>query len=66
MTIGKRIKDLRIDKGLSQAKLAQLIGVSQKAVDYWERDVNEPKASFVIALVKTFGISFDEFFDQIN
>ena len=66
MTIGCKIKELRTEKGLSQYNLAKLIGVSQKAIDYWERNVNEPKASYIIALVKTFGITYDEFFDDIN
>ena len=47
-------------------QLGKIIGVSQKAIDYWERNVNEPKASYIIALVKTFDISFDEFFSDIN
>ena len=64
--IGQRIKELRIEKGLSQMQLGKLIGVSQKAVDYWERSVNEPKASYIIALVKVFGISFDEFFENVE
>ena len=46
-------------------QLAKLIGVSQKAIDYWERDVNEPRASFVVSLVKVFEISYDEFFNEI-
>lgn len=66
MNIGERIKELRIEKGLSQLKLAKLIGASQKAVDYWERNVNEPKSSYIIALVKAFEITFDEFFNDIN
>ena len=66
MSIGEKIKELRLEKGLSQSKLADSIGVSQKAIDYWERGVNEPKASFVISLVKVFEISFDEFFSEIN
>ena len=66
MSIGERIKELRLERGLSQLKLGKLIGVSQKAVDYWERGVNEPKASYVISLVKTFEISFDEFFLEIE
>ncbi len=65
MTIGEKIKELRIEKGLSQQKLAKLIGVSQKAVDYWERNINEPKAIYIISLVKIFNISFDEFFNEI-
>ena len=66
MTIGEKIKELRNEKGFSQMQLAKLIGVSQKAIDYWERNVNEPKASYIIALVYTFGITFDEFFADIN
>lgn len=66
MTLGERIKDLRIEKGLTQTQLASLIGVSQKAIDYWERNVNEPKASYIIALVKCFEITYDEFFADIK
>ena len=47
-------------------QLAKAIGVSQKAIDYWERSVNEPKASYLIALVKEFEISYDEFFADIE
>ena len=66
MSIGEKIKELRIEKGLSQMQLAKIIGVSQKAIDYWERNVNEPKASYIISLVKLFDISFDEFFSEID
>lgn len=66
MKLGERIKELRVDKGLSQAQLANLIGVSQKAIDYWERNVKEPKASYIIALVKFFEITYDEFFADIK
>ncbi|MDE6356419.1 MAG: helix-turn-helix domain-containing protein [Clostridia bacterium] len=64
-SLGQRIKELRIENNLSQLQLAKLIGVSQKAIDYWERSVNEPKASYIIKLVKTFNISFDDFFEDI-
>lgn len=66
MKLGEKIKELRIEKSLSQQQLAQQIGVSQKAIDYWERSVNEPKACYVIALVRAFGISFDEFFADVE
>ena len=64
--LGKRIKELRLEKGLSQEQLANAMGVSQKAIDYWERNVNEPKASYIVALVKYFGITYDEFFTDIK
>lgn len=66
MKIGNKIKELRLEKGLSQLNLAKLIGVSQKAVDFWERNVNEPKSSYIIALVKIFEISFDDFFADVE
>ena len=66
MSIGEKIKELRLEKGLTQMQLANKIGVSQKAVDYWERNVNEPKASYIVALVNFFGISYDEFFADIK
>lgn len=63
--LGERIKEYRLEKGLTQMQLGKLIGVSQKAVDYWERSVNEPKASYIIALVDIFDVSFDEFFENV-
>lgn len=60
MKIGEIIKELRTERGLSQAALAKEIGVSQKAVDYWERGINEPKASYIAALAEFFGVSCDE------
>ena len=59
MQIGTRIKELRIEKGLSQYNLGKMVGVSQKAIDYWERNVNEPKVSYIMALVRVFDISYD-------
>ena len=66
MRLGDKIKELRMEKGWSQNCLAKTIGVSQKAIDYWERNVNEPKASYIIALVKAFELSYDEFFAEIK
>lgn len=66
MKIGEKIKELRQESGVSQATLAKAIGASQKAVDYWERSVNEPKAGYIIALVRYFGVSFDEFFTDVE
>ena len=60
MRLGEILKELRKDRGLSQTELAKAVGVSQKAIDYWERAINEPKASYIIALADFFDISSDE------
>lgn len=57
--ISKKIKALRLEKGLSQQKLAKEIGVTQKAIDFWEKNINEPKASYIINLAKFFDVSAD-------
>ena len=57
--IGARIKELRTDRGISQRELGKAIGVSQKAVDYCERGVNEPTASYITLLANYFEVSAD-------
>ena len=64
--IGHIIKELRTEKKISQQELAQAIGVSQKAIDYWERDVNEPKASYIVRLADYFNVSADYLLDREN
>ena len=57
--IGDIIRALRKENNLPQKALAEQIGVSQKAIDYWARGVNEPKASYIIRLADYFHVSAD-------
>jgi Predicted transcriptional regulator len=41
----KEVKDLRKYLQLSQALFAQVLGVSKKTVEAWERDINPPSGS---------------------
>ena len=58
-SFSETLKELRSDYGISQAVLAKAIGVTQKAIDFWEKDINEPKASYIIALAQFFGVTSD-------
>lgn len=58
--LGKNIKELRKEKGLTQTELAREIGVTQGAIYFWEKEVNEPTAGFLVRLAKFFEISVDE------
>ncbi len=51
---------------MSQAALGKAIGVSQKAIDYWERGINEPKASYILALSEFFDVSCDYLLGKEN
>ena len=66
MKISEKIKELRIEKGISQKSLGEAIGVSQKAIDYWEREVNEPKIGYILKLIAFFEVSPNEFFEDIE
>ena len=59
MIIGERIKELRQEKGVSQLTLAKAVGVDKRAIIFWEQQVNEPKASYIVGLAKYFNVSTD-------
>ena len=57
--IGERIKELRMDYDLSQAKLGDLLLVSQDTVSLWENNKALPNTEYEILLCKIFDISAD-------
>ena len=57
---GKNLKELRTEKGYTQAELAKEIGVSQGAIYFWEKEINEPTAGYLVKLADIFGVSVDE------
>lgn len=57
--IADRIKDLRIEKRLSQSQFGAMISVSQDTVSLWENGKSLPTAEYVIAICKTFHVSSD-------
>ena len=54
-----RLTELRTFANLSREKLAKEIGVTKKAIEFWEKGINEPKLSYIIALAKFFGVTTD-------
>ena len=56
----KNIKELRTKRGYTQARLAKEIGVTQGAVYFWEKEINEPTAEYLVKLAKFFGVTLGE------
>ncbi len=56
---GKRLKELRIAKNMSQMELARATGLSQSAIAKWELNKTEPTASAIVTLARFFGESCD-------
>ena len=57
--LGETIKSLRLEKGLTQPQLAEMIGVSKGMISVWENNINEPKASYIKALAQALEVSAD-------
>lgn len=61
MKIGKYIASKRKSLGLTQAQLAEKLGMSDKSVSKWERGICLPDVSVYIELCDILGISLNEF-----
>ena len=59
MTIGERIRACRQRAGLSQERVAELVGVSRQAVTKWETDRSAPSTENLFRLAEIFGIGVD-------
>lgn len=55
----ERIRQLRIDKGLTQQELADTLGITQQAVGRWERGLATPDTSTLPRLADFFGVTVD-------
>lgn len=56
---GRLIRELRTQKGLTQAQLAGLINVSDKAVSKWERGLGCPDVSLLSTLSEVLEVNID-------
>ena len=59
-SLGMMITSLRKEKQITQLDLANLTGVTDKAVSKWERDIFYPDVNSLPKLAEIFGISVDE------
>lgn len=59
-TLGTMIASLRKEHGMTQLELAEKMGVTDKAVSKWERDLSCPDVNTIPTLAEVFGISVDE------
>lgn len=55
--VGKRIKQLRIDRNLKQQDLADRIEVSQAVVSNWERGLSEPPYMMLLRIAEALGVN---------
>lgn len=61
--IGRFLKELRNEKGLTQEQLAEKLLVSGRTVSRWETGTNMPDISLLVELAELYGVSIPEIID---
>lgn len=64
MALGERIKECRQSSGMSQEKVAELLGVSRQAVTKWEANQSAPNTENLFKLAEIFGTTVDMLLDS--
>lgn len=62
--LSRNLKKMREFKGITQAELANVLGITQQAVARWERNKSEPDADTLKRLSKFFKVSIDYLLDN--
>jgi len=60
--IKNRVKELREERGMTQAKLAAAVGVSRQSINSIERDRYVPSLQLALTFARVFGLTTDEIF----
>ena len=66
MSFSSRLKSLRSSHHISQATLAEILGVTQQAVGKWEVDKATPDYGTLCNIAKYFQVSTDYLLEHIN
>ena len=59
----KRLKELRLNKNLTQQQLGKLLSVSGQTILNWENDITYPPVKKLIELASFFDVSIDYLLD---
>ncbi len=62
MEIGRKIKELRKLKNITQEELAIYLNITTQAISKWENEINSPDIELLPKISAYFGITIDELF----
>lgn len=66
MSSGENIKRLREAHGMTQAQIAEIAGVTDKAVSTWENGVKEPRMGAIRRIAAYFGVKNSDIVDDAD
>ncbi len=61
---GKRLKELRLERKLSQEKLGQILGFCNQTISFWENGNREPDLDTLVAISKYFETPLEELLEE--
>ena len=64
MEIGRKLKQLRIEKGLTQEELAGRAELSKGFISQLERDLTSPSIATLVDILQCLGTTINEFFSE--
>lgn len=66
MNIGKKLKELRIQKGLTQEELADRAELSKGFISQIERDLTSPSIATLVDILQCLGTNLKDFFQDTS
>lgn len=63
LSLGKKIRELRKARGITQEELAGALGISYQAISKWECGIALPDVTMTPAIARYFGVTMDVLFD---
>jgi transcriptional regulator with XRE-family HTH domain len=64
VSIGTKLKALRLQAGMTQVQLAQACGVIQSVLTRYENDLKTPSAPRLAAIAKALGVTVEDILDD--
>ena len=64
--VGQRIKELRLERGITQQELARALGISYQQVQKYENGANRVSAGRLYILAQAIGVRIGAFFEGLG
>jgi len=61
---GKRLRELRIEKGLSQQRLGEIFGFCNQTISFWESGSREPDLDTLVEIAHYFEVPLEELLEE--
>lgn len=66
MNFGKKIKELRLQRAVTQEQLAACLNISPQAISKWENNLTLPDIQLLPEISVYFGVTIDELFEMTD